>query len=661
MSALENLRIKYKALVLVAATVFTAAAMFVVSYQGLSSIKSLLDGMVLATNVERYAFSTILEEKNYLLNANGATSNEARAGQAFANAEKDVKTILDTLDRIDAQTASESLRQRSKEAREGTNAYADLYRRGVAALVNRATLTKSLETDGETATSQASSYSKAAVDPEKRHTALEILNDTYLIRANEKRYMLTQRPEIFEEMKTQFAQMMQLLGRLESAVSDEQEKLQVSTFKKAALDYEKAAHNWVGNSDTLFKDILPQMKDLGDKVIKLAYAAAQEANESMTAARQSIITWLIAIGAGIVVFGVVLGLVVANAIARPVTGLTKAMAQLVEGDLSVDVPSVSQKDEIGMMARSVQGFKDGMIVADRRAAEQAAERSIKEERSAKLLTLVQTFEGRAQQLMGLLASGSTELEATAKSMTDTAAQTDQQANAVAGAAGDASSGVQTVAAAAEQLATSISEISRQVTHSAKVTSKAVNDAQRTDVIVRALAEAADKIGHIVGLIANIAGQTNLLALNATIEAARAGDAGKGFAVVASEVKSLATQTARATEDIGIQVSQIQTATKEAVAAIHGITASVEEVSSIATTIATAVDEQGSATAEIARNVQQTAHAAQGVTDNINGVSRASSETGAAAGRVLVAAGDMSKQAEHLSSEVNSFLAGVRAA
>lgn len=661
MTALGDLRIKYKALILVAATVVTAVAMFGVSYTGLSSIKDLLDGMVLSTNVERYAFSTILEEKNYLLNANGSTSNEKLAAAAFANAERDVRVIIDTLDKIDAQTDSASLRQRSKEAREGTNTYADLYRRGVAALVSLAQLTKSLELDGETATGQAAAYAKATTDAGKKATALDILNYTYLIRANEKRYMLNQKPEIFEEMKTHFALMMGLLAKLESSVADDKESSQVVTFKKAALDYEKSAHTWVEKNNVLFHEILPQMKELGDKVIKLAFNAAQEAGEQVSAARQSIILWLMGIGAGIAVFGVLLGMFVANAIARPVVGLTGVMAKLVQGDLAVDVPSVDQKDEIGMMARSVQGFKDGMILADQRAREQEAERRIKEERAVKLESLVRNFEGTAAAMMGKLSSGSSELETTAKEMTGTVAETDQQASAVAGAAEEASSGVQTVASAAEELAASISEISRQVQHSAKVTSKVVTDAERTDVIVRALSDAGDRIGHVVGLIANIAGQTNLLALNATIEAARAGDAGKGFAVVASEVKGLATQTARATEDISQQVSQIQSATKEAVAAIHAISMSVAEVNSIAATIAAAVEEQGAATSEIARNVQQTSHAAQGVTENIKGVSRSSSEAGAAANQVLSAAGEMSRQAERLAFEVNSFLTDVRAA
>jgi methyl-accepting chemotaxis protein len=218
-----------------------------------------------------------------------------------------------------------------------------------------------------------------------------------------------------------------------------------------------------------------------------------------------------------------------------------------------------------------------------------------------------------------------------------------------------------VASAAEELTSSISEISRQVAQSAKITGHAVESARRTDTIVRALADGAQQIEHVVELISNIAGQTNLLALNATIEAARAGDAGRGFAVVASEVKSLSSQTAEATKEISTRIAQIQGATKEAVEAIQGITATIEEVSTIAATITSSIEQQGVATAEIARNVTQTAQATQDVTSNIGGVSEAANETGNAAGLVLSAASNLSKQAEQLSGEVNTFLAGVRAA
>ena len=271
-----------------------------------------------------------------------------------------------------------------------------------------------------------------------------------------------------------------------------------------------------------------------------------------------------------------------------------------------------------------------------------------------------TFEGSVGRLVGLLASGATELEATAQSMTGMADRANTQATTVAASAEEASISVQTVASAAEELSASVSEIGRQVAQSATVSAKAVTDAQRTDQIVRALAEGAERIGKVVHLITDIANQTNLLALNATIEAARAGDAGKGFAVVASEVKSLANQTARATEDIGNQINQIQLATKDAVEAIRDIAATIDELSVIGTNIASAVEQQSAATAEIARNVHQTAQSAQHVTTHIAGVSHAADETGSAAVQVLGAARDLSKQAEQLSAEVKTFVVEIRA-
>jgi methyl-accepting chemotaxis protein len=276
-----------------------------------------------------------------------------------------------------------------------------------------------------------------------------------------------------------------------------------------------------------------------------------------------------------------------------------------------------------------------------------------------LAALGTDFQGKVGQLVAVLAESSRALEGTAQSMASTADVTTSQAATVAAAAEEASASVQTVAASAEELTSSIGEISRQVTQSAHITGKAVQEARRTDAIVRALSEGADKIGQVVDLITNIAGQTNLLALNATIEAARAGEAGRGFAVVASEVKSLAQQTARATEEIGAQIAQVQSATNDAVEAIRGITGTIEEVSSIAATIAAAVEEQGAATAEIARNVQQVSVSTQEVTSNITGVSQAAHQAGVAVSHVLGNANDVSNQASRLSSEVDNFVATLR--
>jgi len=282
-------------------------------------------------------------------------------------------------------------------------------------------------------------------------------------------------------------------------------------------------------------------------------------------------------------------------------------------------------------------------------------------RGQKLDGLTQSFEVKVGELVGMVSSAATELRTTAESMTGTAGQTTEQATTVAAAAEQASANVQNVASAAEELSSSIAEISRQVTQSAKIAGRAVEDAQRTDGVVRALAEGAQKIGDVVSLISDIAGQTNLLALNATIEAARAGEAGRGFAVVASEVKSLATQTAKATDDIARQIAQIQEATNEAVLSIQSIGGTIGEVNEIAATIAAAVEQQGSATQEIARSVQQAAAGTQQVTASISGVSHGATITGSAATQVLSAADELSRQAENLSGEIGYFIAGVKAA
>ena len=368
------------------------------------------------------------------------------------------------------------------------------------------------------------------------------------------------------------------------------------------------------------------------------------------------------IGAGLMVLMGLLSWLIARDVLGALDRQKNRMQSIADGSLDQAVAETDRGDEIGRMAETLEVLRRTALTARALESEQVASKqhAEKEKREA-LIALADRFDTSVGALVGLMASGSTELESTAKSMTGTAERTNQRASVVASAADEASTRVQTVAAAAEELSSSISEISRQVAQSAAITSRAVETARRTDTTVRALADGAKQIEHVAELISSIAGQTNLLALNATIEAARAGEAGRGFAVVAAEVKSLASQTAEATKEIGTRIAQIQSATKEAVEAIQGITATIEEVSTIATTIGSVIEEQGAATAEIARNVTQTAQATQDVTTNIGGVSAAANETGGAAGLVLTAASNLSKQAEQLSGEVTTFLAGVRAA
>lgn len=367
--------------------------------------------------------------------------------------------------------------------------------------------------------------------------------------------------------------------------------------------------------------------------------------------------------AGIALIVVLIGtaILITGSIVRPLNALRRAMATLATGSTDVVLPHTDLRDEIGAMARSVEVFKKAMMDSKELRAEQdRIKRDAEVEQKAALNRTADQFEAEVGALVKALSASSVEFEATASDMSSIAADTSLKAAAVSSAARDASAGVQTVAAATEQLSSSISEISRQMALSTRMSTKAAQDALRTDVVVRALADGAARIDSVVSLINGIAAQTNLLALNATIEAARAGEAGKGFAVVASEVKSLANQTARATEEIGGQITEIQAATREAVEAIRGIVTTIEEVGGIATSIASAVEEQGSATAEIARHVQTTSARAQDMTTTIGGVSQTAGDTGRAAGRMLEAAGDLSRQTTQLNEQVSRFVAGVRA-
>ena len=348
-------------------------------------------------------------------------------------------------------------------------------------------------------------------------------------------------------------------------------------------------------------------------------------------------------------------------VSRPIQAITGTMSRLAARDLSTEVTGTGRGDEIGAMARAVQVFKDGLVQADRMAAEQAAEQAVKLRRTEKIEQLISHFDRAAASALRTVSSAASELDATAQSMVSMAQQTNSQAGAVAAAAEQTSANVQTVATATEQMSSSIREISQQVTNSTRIAGQAVEEASRTNDTVRGLADAAQRIGDVVALITNIASQTNLLALNATIEAARAGEAGKGFAVVAGEVKSLAAQTAKATDEIASQIAAIQSATSGAVSAIGGISGTITSINDISTAIAAAIEEQGAATNEISRNVQQAAVGTQEVSDNITQVTQTAGETGSAAGQVQSAAGELARQAETLRLEVEQFLSSIKAA
>jgi aerotaxis receptor len=396
-------------------------------------------------------------------------------------------------------------------------------------------------------------------------------------------------------------------------------------------------------------------------VDKLVAIQVKEAKAEYEAAEHQYII-VIGIAAAILTMGLLLGGFLGRqtirAIVRPLQSLNGAMANITHGKLDSRI-LVERDDEIGVALRNLQTLQ--AIVRFDREELKATEARSATQRKSDMIKLANGFEGAVGEIIETVSSAATELEASAGTLTATAERSQELAIAVAAASEEASTNVQSVASATEEMSSSVNEISRQVQDSARMANEAVEQARKTNHRVGELSKAAARIGDVVELINTIAGQTNLLALNATIEAARAGEAGRGFAVVASEVKALAEQTAKATGEIGQQISGIQAATQESVNAIKEISGTIEKLSEISSTIAAAVEEQGAATQEISRNVQQAAQGTQQVSSNITDVQRGASETGAASSQVLSAAKSLSSDSNRLKLEVGKFLDTVRAA
>ena len=419
--------------------------------------------------------------------------------------------------------------------------------------------------------------------------------------------------------------------------------------KEARVLHAKASLAGVKGDETLQKDVL-----LNSKGADAAGAQAAESFDNDIKIVLSSLLLTIIIGIGAAVFLV-------RGVSAGIKSIVAPMQALGNGDLTAQVPHQGEKTEIGAMAEALQVFKQALIA--KKAADEAAARDAdaKIERGRRVDNITRDFESLIGEIVATVSSASTQLEASAGTLTTTAERAQQLTTTVAAASEEASTNVRSVASATEEMASSINEIGRQVQDSARMAGEAVDQARKTNDRVSELSKAAARIGDVVELINTIAGQTNLLALNATIEAARAGEAGRGFAVVASEVKALAEQTAKATGEIGQQITGIQTATQDSVNAIKEIGGTIEKLCEISSTIASAVEEQGAATQEISRNVQQAAHGTQQVSSNITDVQRGASETGSASSQVLAAAQSLSGDSNRLKLEVGKFLNSVRAA
>ncbi|MBS0643237.1 MAG: HAMP domain-containing protein [Proteobacteria bacterium] len=508
---------------------------------------------------------------------------------------------------------------------------------------------------------------RASQDPATALTAAELTRAILEMRLSAWRFLATVDASLVPVVQAHHADTIKAMDQLGSMADPEILPL-LPPLQAVLRDYppsfEQLSSAIITNKQLYYEQMVPAIVKLEQHLTNWTSKLSTQFQSARTEAVETASTagtMQLVVGGLAVLIGMFIAYLIGRSIAAPLAGMTKAMHQLASGNTALSVPSLDAKDEVGDMARAVEVFKANMIKASDLSAEQAKERERKEQRQRAVDGYVTSFDTSVRNMLQSLASASTQMQATAQSMSQTANQTNTEASTMAAAAEQASANVQTMAAATEEMAASAGEISHQVARAAQITAKAVESARHTDQQVQSLSEAAQRIEDVVSIINGIAGQTNLLALNATIEAARAGDAGKGFAVVASEVKALASQTGKATEEIGAQIQAIQQATKEAVDAIRAISATINEVNDISTTIAAAMEEQGATTAQMTRNTQEAAKGTQDVSASIANVSQGANTTGAAATQVLSAAGELGKQAETLRAEVDGFLGKIRAA
>jgi methyl-accepting chemotaxis protein len=529
---------------------------------------------------------------------------------------------------------------------------------------------EALFSEGDKLSADVQKFVEVAEKTPFAHGATSLETAVLFVRVANWRFMATKDAKGTETFKTNLVKAQQQIASLEKEDLPSSLSTLLVAIKASLAGYsaafEKTSTNLLLGDELYYKGITPPTVH-AIAAIEKATASIGEAFKKTTADTDDRITSTITtqqiVAGAAVVLGLLIAFLIARGIVGPLSGLTAGMKELAGGNFGVVLPGLDRKDEVGDMAQAVETFK---VKAEEKARDEA-EAQIKQDqiaaqqRKKDMIKLADNFESAVGEIIETVSSASTELEASASTLTATATRSQELTIMVAAASEEASTNVQSVASATEELTSSVNEISRQVQESARMAGEAVDQARKTNDRVEQLSKAAARIGDVVELISTIAGQTNLLALNATIEAARAGEAGRGFAVVASEVKALAEQTAKATGEIGQQITSIQSATQESVNAIKEISGTIEKLSEISSTIAAAVEEQGAATQEISRNVQQAAQGTQQVSSNITDVQRGASETGSASSQVLSAAQSLSGDSNRLKLEVGKFLNTVRAA
>jgi methyl-accepting chemotaxis protein len=589
---------------------------------------------------------------------------------SYAEAEKRLTETSEFLDLAIKETRSEERRAIYKEVQQDV-AELKLKRVALGDAVKQLVVGRDLLfTDGDKMAADVQKFVDAAQKTDFAHSANALEAKVLLMRIANWRLLATRDPKGVATFKTNVGKAEQQISELEKGSLPQELAALLMPVKAGVAKYsqafEKASSSLLLGDELYYKAVTPLTKSAVDKIENVRSSIEKAFGNTTTETNDRIgstITTQEMVAGAAVLIGLLIAFFIARGIIGPLSGLTSGMKQLAGGNFGVVLPGLDRKDEVGDMAQAVETFK---VKAEEKARDEA-EAKVKQDlaaakqRRADMIKLADGFESAVGEIIETVSSASTELEASAGTLTKTAERAQQITTTVAAASEEASTNVQSVASATEEMSSSVNEISRQVQESARMANEAVDQARKTNDRVGELSKAAARIGDVVELINTIAGQTNLLALNATIEAARAGEAGRGFAVVASEVKALAEQTAKATGEIGQQISSIQAATQESVNAIKEISGTIEKLSEISSTIAAAVEEQGAATQEISRNVQQAAHGTQQVSANITDVQRGASETGSASSQVLSAAKSLSGDSNRLKLEVGKFLNSVRAA
>ena len=494
------------------------------------------------------------------------------------------------------------------------------------------------------------------------------LQHLLLARIYSNRYLSSGNDAFMERFRAEMGTTRDFVGQLRDSLTTPAQLALVDEVDASVTAYSDALERvsaLVAERDRIYAVDLQRVGD-GVLMSALELAEAQQSyqdsigpalSESFTSQKMT----AVAVGLAGVVLATAFGLILATSISKPIVGLTGVMDRLRERDYSVVVPALSRKDELGSMARAIDVFKQCMEDGDRMRAEREAEQVKRLERQEKVEAAIAAFDADSRELIEIVSTSAGEMQQAAQTLSASAEESKVQAQTVASASQETSQSVQTVAGAAEELTASIAEIGQQVGQSTDMSQQAVSDARGTQDKVNELNKTAEGIGEVIKLISDIAEQTNLLALNATIEAARAGEAGKGFAVVASEVKSLASQTAKATDEIGTQVEAIQAATATSVVSIRSITERIASMDEVSSAIAAAVEEQSAATQDIARSVQDVADGSEEVSRTIVGVSDAATDTGAASVQVLQASNVLNEKADVMRARIHAFLDVIRAA